>query len=90
MKIKAQTLMFNENKDDQEVYRYGEEVDTRLEVFSDKVDELQNAVDMLKDEEDKRVKSKIEQEEQTRLQLRYEEEKKIEEMKEYETGETRE
>ena len=81
LKFNTQTLMFSENKSEEEVSRYGEDVDSRLEQYSCKIDELQDALDVLKDEESNRINIKLEQEELSRMKVRYEEEKKIEEMK---------
>ena len=81
LKIRVQTLMFNENMEEEEVSLYGEVIDSRLEAFNDKMEELQAVLDVLKEEEVMRARRKFEEQEQARIQLRYEEEKKIEEMR---------
>ena len=49
LKIRAQTLMFNEEVQENEVSRYGEEIDWRLEPFDDKMEELQAILEDLKE-----------------------------------------
>ena len=81
LKISVQTLMFDEKKEEDVVREYGEEIDTKIDAYSEEIDRLQSVLDKLKREEVCCAKKKFEEEEQVRVQLRYEEEKRIEEMR---------
>ena len=67
LKIRAQTLMFSENKSEDDVSKFGDEIDQRLTVFDDKFDDLQAAIDKVKSVEVMIAKGNFEVEEQRRM-----------------------
>ena len=80
-KFRIQTLMFKEEKTEDEVSKYGDDIDAGLEIFNVKIDELQNAIEKIKEEDVRRAKKSCAEDEERRLRIRYDEEKEIEEMK---------
>ena len=67
LKNRAQTLMFSENKSEDGVSKFRDEIDQRLTVFDDKFDDLQAAIDKVKSVEVMIAKGNFEVEEQRRM-----------------------
>ena len=73
--------MFNEQLEEDEVSSYGDEIEMKLDTFTEQMDILQTAMDKLKLEGAEDARRKFREEEEIRIQTRFEEEKRLEDMR---------